>query len=119
MGLKGYRLWIMGQLDSNLHRPTTSGAGRRQKREIRGVAVRVALERHTLKPGIHLIGSRVGNQAALSQAQGATGFGQLAQPPTFPSLFCFSALARATALRGSSSDMLPHFFAFFFAGAAV
>jgi hypothetical protein len=22
MGLKGYRLWVMGQLDSNLHRPT-------------------------------------------------------------------------------------------------
>jgi hypothetical protein len=22
MGLKGYRLWVMGQLDSNLRRPT-------------------------------------------------------------------------------------------------
>jgi hypothetical protein len=23
MGLKGYRLWVMGQLDSNLRRPTS------------------------------------------------------------------------------------------------
>jgi hypothetical protein len=25
MGLKGYRLWVMGQLDSNVQRPTTPG----------------------------------------------------------------------------------------------
>jgi hypothetical protein len=24
MGLKGYRLWAMGQLDSNVQRPTTA-----------------------------------------------------------------------------------------------
>jgi hypothetical protein len=24
MGLKGYRLWVMGQLDSNVQRPTAS-----------------------------------------------------------------------------------------------
>jgi hypothetical protein len=26
MGLKGYRLWVMGQLDSNLQSPTTSAS---------------------------------------------------------------------------------------------
>jgi hypothetical protein len=26
MGLKGYRLWVMGQLDSNLQRPTSATA---------------------------------------------------------------------------------------------
>jgi hypothetical protein len=25
MGLKGYRLWVMGQLDSNVRRPTANG----------------------------------------------------------------------------------------------
>jgi hypothetical protein len=26
MGLKGYRLWVMGQLDSNVHSPTAASA---------------------------------------------------------------------------------------------
>jgi hypothetical protein len=30
MGLKGYRLWVMGQLDSNVQRPTTERAADRE-----------------------------------------------------------------------------------------
>ena len=28
MGLKGYRLWVMGQLDSNMQSPTAAAASR-------------------------------------------------------------------------------------------
>jgi hypothetical protein len=60
MGLKGYRLLGMGQLDSNVQSPTGSdmnvwyfsGVHRR-------VAVQVAFERQTLKPAFHLIGDRL------------------------------------------------------------
>jgi hypothetical protein len=64
MGLKGYRLWAMGQLDSTCRapprpaaRPGAAGAGRGTW--TRCVAVQDAFERHILKPGIHLIGARV------------------------------------------------------------
>jgi hypothetical protein len=75
MGLKGYRLWVMGQLDSNVQSPTAAasrlsrvsnsaataeeGGGASSNRVMsasRAVAVQVAFERQTLKPVFHLIG---------------------------------------------------------------
>jgi hypothetical protein len=60
MGLKGYRLWGMGQLDSTCRAPPRA---RQPARELdlhgvqpsssfpaRGVALQVAFERQTLKP---------------------------------------------------------------------
>jgi hypothetical protein len=32
MGLKGYRLWVMGQLDSNVHSPTVADPGLTSRR---------------------------------------------------------------------------------------
>jgi hypothetical protein len=56
MGLKGYRLWDMGQLDSNVQSPTVP----RPRQPVHGdvarrdlgqdVALQVAFERQTLKP---------------------------------------------------------------------
>jgi hypothetical protein len=46
MGLKGYRLWVMGQLNSTCT-------------PHHDVAVQVAFESKSLKPGNHLIGSRL------------------------------------------------------------
>ena len=59
MGLKGYRLWVMGQLDSNVQRPTEflqrdGGVEAHEAGRARDVAVKVAF---VLKPGNHLIGS--------------------------------------------------------------
>jgi hypothetical protein len=56
MGLKDYRLWAMGQLDSNEQRPTTAiGGGEARAKgpkvsSFRDVALQVAFERQTLKP---------------------------------------------------------------------
>jgi hypothetical protein len=65
MGLKGYRLWVMGQLDSNVQEPhhgvghghvgeavPGDGDGRQRVGDgrARGVALQVAFERRTLKP---------------------------------------------------------------------
>jgi hypothetical protein len=53
MGLKGYRLWVMGQLDSNVQSPTEGhgrGDAHLDQQVLLGVAVQVAFERQTLKP---------------------------------------------------------------------
>jgi hypothetical protein len=53
MGLKGYRLWDMGQLDSTCRAPPHAHCGQ-------GVAVQVdPFESKGLKPGYHFVGSRV------------------------------------------------------------
>jgi hypothetical protein len=67
MGLKGYRLWVMGQLEFNLHRPTTlttlpldadsPSATRRgvpSPGEPRCSPVQLAFESKVLKPGNHI-----------------------------------------------------------------
>jgi hypothetical protein len=54
MGLKGYRLWVMGQLNS-----TCSAPLRHQGALRRTVALQVAFERQTLKAVFHLIGVRL------------------------------------------------------------
>jgi hypothetical protein len=70
MGLKGYRLWVMGQLDSNVQSPTTKRKSTHTNARIpapqndplfihRSVALQVAFERQTLKPVFHLIGFRL------------------------------------------------------------
>jgi hypothetical protein len=61
MGLKGYRLWVMGQLDSNVQSPTpaTAGGGGGRRVIFLAVALQVAFERQTLKPVFHLIGYRL------------------------------------------------------------
>jgi hypothetical protein len=65
MGLKGYRLWVMGQLDSNLQSPTAALLPQPQDRRAlrvllrRVVAVHVEFERQILKPVFHLIGFRL------------------------------------------------------------
>jgi hypothetical protein len=59
MGLKDYRLWVMGQLDSNVQSPTEELPRRAEVRQlaravagqpVREVALQVAFERQTLKP---------------------------------------------------------------------
>jgi hypothetical protein len=52
MGLKGYRLWAMGQLDSTCRAPPRGAA----RRAALAVAAQVAFERQTLKPAFHLMG---------------------------------------------------------------
>jgi hypothetical protein len=59
MGLKGYRLWVMGQLDSNMQSPTSSRLSHSWRSTLRAVALHVAFERETLKPVFHLIGYRL------------------------------------------------------------
>jgi hypothetical protein len=69
MGLKGYRLWVMGKLARfNLQRPTAHRPNTRSQPPARGVAgtgrprgvaLQVAFERQTLKPVFHLIGYRL------------------------------------------------------------
>jgi hypothetical protein len=61
MGLKGYRLWVMGQLDSMCSAPPhiLRAAGTRPGLPARGVALQAAFERQTLKPVFHLIGYRL------------------------------------------------------------
>jgi hypothetical protein len=87
MGLKGYRLWAMGQLDSTCRAPprplpsltrsaaasiecaasracgATPGGGFRSHAHSssvsHSVALQVAFERQTLKPVFHLIGYRL------------------------------------------------------------
>jgi hypothetical protein len=55
MGLKGYRLWVMGHLDSTCSAPPRP----LQRLAVRAVAVQVAFERQTLKPVFHFIGAWV------------------------------------------------------------
>jgi hypothetical protein len=55
MGLKGYRLWVMGQLDFNVKSPTPPPfppplASVPPERTFHVVALQVAFERQTLKP---------------------------------------------------------------------
>jgi hypothetical protein len=58
MGLKGFRLWVMGQLDSNVQSPAALARRQHQRAELlhqlwrppRDVALQVAFERQTLKP---------------------------------------------------------------------
>jgi hypothetical protein len=70
MGLKGYRLWVMGQLDSTCRAPPRHHEVPRLLQRLehlhavgvaqhRGVALQVAFERQTLKPVFHLIGYRL------------------------------------------------------------
>jgi hypothetical protein len=72
MGLKGYRLWDMGQLHSTCRAPPRQHAVLRRRRfphrgelyaELRNasrvVALQVEFERQTLKPVFHLIGYRL------------------------------------------------------------
>jgi hypothetical protein len=70
MGLKGYRLWVMGQLHSNVQRPTAAlkPPADHVHRELHRVAVKEPLavavpaafeSSNVLKPVSHLIGSRV------------------------------------------------------------
>jgi hypothetical protein len=59
MGLKGYRLWAMGQLDSTCRAPPQlQHALHQQRQHLRGfpraVALQVAFERQTLKPAFSL-----------------------------------------------------------------
>jgi hypothetical protein len=63
MGLRGYRLWAMGQRDSTCRAPPREHwmAVRHMPslRHARSVALQVAFERQTLKPVFHLIGYRL------------------------------------------------------------
>jgi hypothetical protein len=60
MGLKGYRLWVMGQLDSNVQSPTAHQVRDDVLLHVpRGVAPHVAFERQILKSVFHLIGYRL------------------------------------------------------------
>jgi hypothetical protein len=47
MGLKGYRLWVMGQLDSNVQRPTA-------QERVPAVAAKVAFENPNFETGFPL-----------------------------------------------------------------
>jgi hypothetical protein len=44
MGLKGYRLWVMGQLDSNVQSPTTGIPGRQCSTTLLPLVVAVQVE---------------------------------------------------------------------------
>jgi hypothetical protein len=66
MGLKGYRLWVMGQLDSTCSAPpwtapfdAASMVSAMVARRARVVAVQVEFEKHILKPVFHLIGAGI------------------------------------------------------------
>ena len=64
MGLKGYMLWVMGQLDSTCRAPPQVAKARGEHAADeqvahRDVALQVAFERQTLKPVFHLIGVRL------------------------------------------------------------
>jgi hypothetical protein len=61
MGLKGYRLWAMGQLDSTCRAPPLPLPLSRALALalVQVVAVQVAFERQNLKPVFHLIGYRL------------------------------------------------------------
>jgi hypothetical protein len=60
MGLKGYRLWVTGQLDSNVQSPTGGPPPLHLAQHQRhGVALQVAFEKQILKPVFHLIGYRL------------------------------------------------------------
>jgi hypothetical protein len=56
MGLKGYRLWVVDQLDSTCSAPPRQlpeddqGGGGEGEAHPRGVALQVAFERQILKP---------------------------------------------------------------------
>jgi hypothetical protein len=72
MGLKGYGLWVMGQLDSMCRAPPQQVlcqrlvvvqegvvVAHRLGAEVHDVALQAAFERQTLKPVFHLIGYRL------------------------------------------------------------
>jgi hypothetical protein len=68
MGLKGYRLWVMGQLDSTCRAPPRGRAGERgvnrpergaRQHVTRDAAAQVEFGRKGLKPVYHVIGARV------------------------------------------------------------
>jgi hypothetical protein len=64
MGLKGYRLWAMGQLDSTCRAPPRVMSVSRSEQAVRddnprSVALQVEFERQILKPVFHLIGYRL------------------------------------------------------------
>jgi hypothetical protein len=76
MGLKGYRLWAMGQLDSNVQSPTEGARGAHPQRDgqSREEAPRCSgtsrnSRKPTLKPVAHFIGSSVETRL-LFQAMG-------------------------------------------------
>jgi hypothetical protein len=60
MGLKGYRLWVMGQIDSTcsalplaaVKRRTTARRPAALARKYLSVAVQVACEKYLFKPGL-------------------------------------------------------------------
>jgi hypothetical protein len=58
MGLKGYKLWVMGQLDSNVQSPTTAlpihppKLKNHRTQNCQCVAGQVALQSKGLKPGV-------------------------------------------------------------------
>jgi hypothetical protein len=55
MGLKGYRLWALGQLDSNVQSPTTAFTAASRTDASRFVAAHVdPFESKGLKPGYHV-----------------------------------------------------------------
>jgi hypothetical protein len=42
MGLKGYRLWVMGQLDSNVQSPTTREGSTKSRMELESRSMNAA-----------------------------------------------------------------------------
>jgi hypothetical protein len=50
MGLKGYMLWVMGQLDSNVQSPTVTPSSP----GCSGTKLGFFLKKQTLKPVLHL-----------------------------------------------------------------
>jgi hypothetical protein len=65
MGLKGYRLWAMGQLDSTCRAPPHPRVLVLYPLKIAAtlfravVVAKLSLKKHMLKPGYHIKGSRV------------------------------------------------------------
>jgi hypothetical protein len=57
MGLKGFSLWAMGQMNSTCRAPPRELAAERAGHL--GLALQVEFERQTLKPVFHLIGFRL------------------------------------------------------------
>jgi hypothetical protein len=55
MGLKGYRLWVMGQLDSNVQSPTAVPAAAAERREERFEVVAVEVGAAENQALVHLV----------------------------------------------------------------
>jgi hypothetical protein len=97
MGLKGYRLWVMGQLDSTCRAPPRVHGDALPEAPPERLRRRVArtsktnVKQQTLKPGYHFVGSRVETRAlssALGQQLGSTC---TALPPPPPGPRCSAA----------------------------